>query len=74
MRAESLELSGHEVTGYDTLCLSVDEHEVKHLVARITLHCSGCNLTVERGIGSEKELLSGLTPCVEGTTNLNASE
>ena len=74
MGAESLKLAGHEVTGDDTLCLSVDEDEIKHLVARIAGHSAGCNLTVEGGIGSKKKLLTGLSSCIERTAYLNTSE
>ena len=74
MGAESLKLAGHEVAGDDTLGLTVDDDEVKHLVARIACHCSGSDLAVESRVSSEKELLSGLSTGVERTAYLNTSE
>ncbi len=74
MGTESLKLAGHEVAGDDTLCLSVDDDEVKHLVARITGHGSSGDLAVESRIGTQKELLTGLSTGIERTTYLNTSE
>ncbi len=74
MGAESLKLAGHEVAGDDTLCLSVDDDEVKHLMARIAGHSTGSNLAVESGVGTQKKLLTGLSPGIERTAYLNTSE
>ena len=74
MGAESLKLAGDEVAGDDTLCLAVDDDEVKHLVARIARNGSRCDLAVESRVSSEKELLSGLSTGVERTAYLNTSE
>ncbi len=74
MGSEPFKLSGNKVSGYDTLCLSVDDDEVKHLVARITLYGTCCNFLVQRSVGTEQKLLAGLSPRIEGTADLHASE
>ena len=74
VRAEPFELAGHEVAGDDTLRLTVDDDEVEHLVAGIGLHASVGNLLVQGCIGTEKELLAGLSAGVEGTAHLHAAE
>ena len=71
---EALEPSGDEVAGDDTLGLTVYQHEVEHLVARITLDGTCSNLAVQGGICAEKQLLAGLAPCIEGTAHLDATE
>jgi len=74
MRAESLELTGNEVAGDDTLGLAVDDDEVEHLVARITLYSPGRDLTVKSCICAEKKLLASLASGIESTAYLNSSE
>ena len=72
--SESFKLSGNEIAGDDTLCLTVDDHEVEHLVAGIGLDGAVGYLLVESGVGAQKELLSGLSACIEGTAYLHAAE
>ncbi len=74
MGTESLKLAGHEVAGDDTLGLTINDDEVKHLMARIAGHSTGSDLAVESGIGSKKKLLTGLSPSIERTAYLNTSE
>ena len=74
MGAEPLKLACHKITGDYSLGLAVDDDEVKHLVTGITLDCPGGNLTVQSGIGAEKELLSGLSAGIESTADLDSSE
>ena len=72
--AEPFELAGDQVAGDDTLSLAVDDDEVEHLVTRIALYGTCGNLLVEGCIGTQKELLSGLTAGIEGTADLHATE
>ena len=72
--AESLKLTCYKVSCNDTLCLSVDDNEIKHLVTRIACYGTGCNLPVESCVCAEKELLSGLSAGIECTAYLHATE
>ena len=54
MGAKALQLTRYEVTGDDTLCLTVYQHQIQHLVTRIALHGTGGNLTVQGGIGTQQ--------------------
>ena len=47
MGAESLKFSGHKISCYDTLCLTVDDDKVKHLMSRIACDGTCGNLSVE---------------------------
>ena len=71
---EALELSGNEVTGDDTLSLTVNHYEVEHLVTRVALNGTRCYLTVKGRISAEQKLLTGLAPSIECTTYLYATE
>ena len=74
MCAESFNFTGNEVSCDDTLCLTVDDYEVEHLVTWIALYGACCNLLVEGSICAEKELLTGLSPGIESTAYLHATE
>ena len=74
MCTEPFKFTGHEITGYDTLSLAVYDNQVKHFVTRITGYRSGCDLAVEGCISSEKKLLAGLSPGIEGSADLYTSE
>ena len=74
MGAKALQLTRYEVTGDDTLCLTVYQHQIQHLVTRIALHGTGGNLTIQGGIGTQQQLLSGLSAGIEGTAHLNTAE
>ncbi len=74
MSAETLQLTGNQIPGDNSLCLTVNHHKIQHLVTRVTDHGSGRNLTIERGIGSKQELLAGLSPSIESTAHLDAAE
>ena len=71
---EALQLASNEVLGDDTACAAVDNHHVLHLIAGVEFHLSGLHLCGERGVGTEQELLSGLSLCIEGTRHLCATE
>ena len=74
MRTEALEFAGNEVAGDDTLGFTVDDYEVEHLITRIALDGTGGNLAVQGGIGTEQELLAGLSTGIESTAHLDTSE
>ena len=71
---EAFDFAGSKVTGDDAFCLTVDNYQIKHFVAGEALHLAFGNLTVEGGIGSEEQLLAGLSAGIESTAYLGASE
>ncbi len=79
MREETLDAARNEVTSDDTTCtrfavLILDEHDIEHLIAGVHLHFAFTDLAAERAVCAEQQLLTGLTLCIEGTTNLRATE
>ena len=72
--AEALQLTGHEVAGDDTLGLAVHDHEVEHFMTGICLHAAIRNLLVQGSVGTQQELLAGLTAGVESTAHLHTTE
>ena len=65
--AETLQLAGDEVLGDDTACTAVDDNHVLHLIAGVELHLAGLDLTAQRRVGTEQQLLAGLSLGVERT-------
>ena len=74
MCAVALDFARHEVAGDDALCLAVLDDDVQHLVARVALHRTGCDLFVEGRVGAQQELLARLAAGVEGARYLRAAE
>ncbi len=79
MSEETLDAAGYEVTGDDTTrtllaVLIRNEDDVQHLVASVHLHFAFADLAAQCAVCAKKQLLSGLTFCVEGTGNLCATE
>ena len=71
---ETLQFAGNKITSYNTFSLTVDNDEVEHLVAGITLDCAGGNFLIERCVCAQKQLLTGLTAGIKGTANLHTTE
>ena len=59
---EALQLTGHEVSSDDTASSTVNDHEVDHLITGVELYVTKPYLTHQTGVGSEEELLTGLSP------------
>ena len=74
MGAETLDLARHQIARDDTPGLAIDHDQLEHLVAGIAFDGSGGDLTVQRGIGAQQQLLSGLTPGIERTRYLRTAE
>ncbi len=69
-----LDFSGDQMASHDSPGLAVDHDEVEHFGTGMHLDRSGVNLPLEGGIGTEKELLPGLTAGVEGPGDLGSAE
>jgi len=69
-----LDLAGDHVAYDDAAGLAVHEDELLHLVAREHLDLAGADLTLERLVGAEEELLTRLAAGVEGARHLGAPE
>ena len=72
--AETLQFTGHQISGDDTSRLAVLDHDVEHLVTGIALHRTGSDLLVECGISAQQQLLTGLAASIERTRNLRTAE
>ncbi len=70
----AFDFAGDEVTHDDTACTSVDDNDVEHFTTVEGAYGAFLNLTVERRVSAEKELLAGLTFGVECTGNLSTTE
>ena len=64
---EALELAAHQVLGNDTTGVAVNDYHILHLVAGVELHLASLNHAAQRRVGTEQQLLAGLTLGIEGT-------
>ena len=71
---EGLELAGGHVAGDDAARLALVDDEFDHLVTRVLGDGPGRDLTLQRLVGADQELLAGLATGVEGTRHLHATE
>ena len=74
MSGKAFKLTGYQVFGNDTASATVHNHHIVHFVAVETLHLTHLNLAVERAVGAEQELLSGLTLSIESAAHLRTTE
>ena len=70
----ALEITSDKVAGDDAACAAVDNDEFHHLVAFMQFDTAAGNLTAQRTVGTEEELLAGLAAGVEGAADLRAAE
>ena len=70
----AFEFAGDEIAYDDASCASVDDDDVEHLTAIERDDLAFFDLTVERSVCAEEELLSGLTLSVECAGHLSAAE
>ncbi len=70
----ALQFAGDEVAHDDAAGASVDYYDVEHLTTVERAHLTLLDLAVERRVGAEQQLLSGLTLGVECTAHLGAAE
>ena len=71
---ETLQLTRREVFGNDAASATIHDDHVFHLIARKKLHLAEFHLSRERRIGSEQQLLAGLTLGIERTAHLCATK
>ncbi len=64
----------HEVADNDTAGAAVDNHNVEHFATVERTDSAFLDLTVERAVGAEKELLAGLAFGIECTAYLSTAE
>ncbi len=69
-----VDLAVEKIAGDDTARLTVNDDQVEHLSARVHLHRAEADLTLECLVGSEKELLAGLSASVKRARDLRAAE
>jgi len=68
------DLARLQIADDDALGVAVDHHQVEHLGVGVRLDPARADHLVERRVGSEQELLAGLTPGVERAGDLSATE
>ena len=69
-----LDCAGRQIAHDDAARLPVDDDEIEHLAPRKQLHGAGTDLTHQRLIGTEQQLLAGLAARVERPRDLRAAE
>ena len=74
IRHPRLDSTGDHVASHDPTCLAVHDDQFDHLVAGIHLHGAGLDLTLQRLIGPDQQLLTSLATGVEGTLHLDTTE
>ena len=71
---EGLELAGGHVAGDDAARLALVDDELDHLVAGVFLDGASRDLTLERLVGADQQLLTRLATRVERTGHLHTTE
>ena len=71
---EGLELAGGHVAGDDAACLALVDDEFDHLVTRVLGDGTRSDLTLQRLVGPDQELLTCLATRVERTGHLDTTE
>ena len=68
------DLTRLQITDDDALGMAVDHHQVQHLGVGVGFDPASSDHLVERRVGTEQKLLSGLAPCVESAGDLGTTE
>ena len=74
IRDVGFKLAGGHIARNDTASAAVRNDEFDHFVAGVLGNGTGSNLTLERLVGTNQQLLTCLATCVEGTRHLDATE
>ena len=72
--AEANQLTCAEILGDDTTSATINDDHILHLITSVELHLTSLNLTAQRAIGTQQQLLTGLTFGVECTAYLSTTE
>ena len=68
------QLAGCHVAGDNATGATIGNDDLNHFVARVFLDRAGCNLTFQRLVGADQELLTCLATRVERTGDLDTTE
>src|SRR5690606_29215797 len=60
-------LASDQITGNDSACLAVDDHDVKQFGPVVHFDLTVRDLTVKRAVRAKQQLLSRLSTSIEGT-------
>ena len=69
-----LDLAGDHVARDDAARSTVDDDHLQHLVPGVHRHGPGRDLTLQRLVGADQQLLAGLAACVKGALHLHTAE
>ena len=70
----SFNFSAYQITGDNSLGMTVHHHHVQHFSAGKHLYLSCGHLAHQCTIGAQQQLLSGLAPGIKGSRNLGAAK
>ena len=70
----ALDFAGHHIAHHDTLGVAIDHHQVHHFGAGVHLDVPLADFLLHGLIGTEQQLLAGLTAAVESTLQLGTTE
>src|SRR5690606_39797897 len=65
----ALNFTGYQISGNDTTCLAIYFYHVQHFVSVVHLYLATCDLSVHSGIGTQQQLLPGLSLGIKVTGN-----
>ena len=72
--AEANQLTCAEILGDDTTGTTINDYHVFHLITGVELYLASVNLTAQRAIGTQQQLLTCLTLSIECTAYLSTTE
>ena len=70
----ALDFASHHIAHHDTLGVAVDHHQVHHFGAGVHLDVALADFLLHSLVGTQEQLLTGLTAAVEGTLELGTTE
>ena len=70
----ALDFTCHHIAHHDTLGVAIDHHKIHHFGAGVHLDVALADFLLHSLVGTEKQLLAGLTTAVESTLQLGTTE
>ena len=67
MCSVTFDFAGYQVAGNNTTGFTIDLNYIQHFVAAVHFNIAFGNLTVQRLVGTNQQLLTGLATCIKCT-------
>jgi hypothetical protein len=74
IRRPRIRCASYQVAGNNPLCMSVNSHEIEHLVSGMHIHLTRRNLPAQSAVSAKQELLAGLTASIKSATDLGPAK